>query len=205
MSVAPKGKSLPLHLHLLGAAGYSTRCLLVLSQQGDALAFERLYQVTEPILTRFLQSRHLPAAVREEVVQEVFCRIWCGRRHITVQSASAETYLMAVALNIVREINRRTRRHRDFDAAASDRCVAVEELPHVRLQQAELAQQLRHARNQLSYHEEAAVELVYDAMQSPRQAATSLGCTINALQCRLRRARVKLKKTMELFDHDGHR
>jgi RNA polymerase sigma-70 factor (ECF subfamily) len=193
------------NLHIMGVERCSTQELLLLSQRGDAVAFERLYRLAEPALSRFLRSRRVSAADREEIVQEVFCRLWCSRENLAVGSSAAETYLIAVARNVHREFCRRASRDGDFGAAALGRCVAAQEPPHVVLQQNELADLLQHARGRPSSHEEAAVRLVYDGEHSPRAAAAELGCTVNALQNRLRRARAKLKKAMELLFHEGRR
>ena len=189
MSAAPttnNGSDRRPTLHIMGVERCSTQELLLLSQRGDAVAFERLYRLAQPALIRFLRSRRVSAADSEEIVQEVFCRLWCNRESVAVESAAAGTYLIAVARNIHRERRRRASRDGGVGAAALGRCIAAEESPHALLQQNELADLLQHARVRLSSHEEAAVRLVYDSERSPRAAAAELGCTVNALKNRLR-------------------
>jgi RNA polymerase sigma factor (sigma-70 family) len=182
------------HLHLLGTGPCSIRELLFLSQQGDALALERLYRTMVPIFDRFLRSRHLGTGEVEEVVQEVFCRIWSGRTNCI--SASGEAYLLGMAINIHREFSRQFGRIRRLDGNGASQTI-VDPISHLPTQRMELVDLLKTARTKLSANEDEAVRLVYDGGSSSKTAAAVLGCSAKIIECRLRRARTKLKRAME--------
>src|SRR4051812_43497700 len=100
----------------MGSVGKKTRAstnkskawnqLLLRSQQGDAIAFRRLYVAFSPVVRAFLLSRRLSVHAADDVLQEVFCRVWQGRSRYSGPPASASTYLLAIAMNVSRELTR---------------------------------------------------------------------------------------------------
>jgi RNA polymerase sigma-70 factor (ECF subfamily) len=181
----------PSKLHLLGLASHSTDELMLLVQHGDTLAFEELYHRMVPIIGRFLASRASGAAPVDDVLQEVFCRIWQQQGRFATGAASAKTYLLRVALNIHYEQVRKTHHAIPLSEAIASELAD----PHGKnenLESDDHALLLPGARSRLSNGQEAAVHLVYDEQMSLQEAAHNLGCSRQAIRRRLQEAHRKL-------------
>ena len=81
----------------------STVCLtgtIEALKAGDMAAFESLYQVFEPKLYIFALHLVRQKEDAEEVVQEVFLKVW-ERRHLLDPAQNFDGYLFSIARNIV--------------------------------------------------------------------------------------------------------
>ncbi len=168
-----------------------TDLLLLRAQRGDTSAFEEFYDRLLPAVIAFVHSRTGRGAPVEDLVQEVFARVWEGRTSFESRS-SARTYVLGVALNVVRQ-------YRQEDRAG---LVALErlDLPDTRtgrceheLERREILGFLGRARLALTEAQSTAITLVYDQQMTRQEAADALGCTEKALTRRLEKARRKLR------------
>lgn len=78
---------------------------------GDMAAFESLYQVFEPRLYAFALHLTLHKEDAEEIVQEVFLKVW-ERRHLLDADQNFDGYLFSIARNMV--YNKARRRVYEF-------------------------------------------------------------------------------------------
>jgi RNA polymerase sigma-70 factor (ECF subfamily) len=69
-------------------------------KEGDALAFQTLYEEFGPRLQGFAARFRLPKEEVDELVQETFIRIWKHRQHIN-PSASFSTYIITIAKHLI--------------------------------------------------------------------------------------------------------
>jgi len=69
-------------------------------KRGDSAAFESLYQVFEPKLYTFALRLVRQNEAAEEIVQEVFMKVW-ERRHLLAPDLNFDGYLFSIAKNIV--------------------------------------------------------------------------------------------------------
>lgn len=78
---------------------------------GDMAAFERLYKSFEPKLYAFAMRLSRQKEDAEEIVQEVFLKVW-ERRHLINPNQNFDGYLFSIAKNIV--YNKARRRVYEF-------------------------------------------------------------------------------------------
>ncbi len=170
-------------------------------RRGDACAFEAMYYELLPTVIAFVRSRTPRGAPVEDLVQEVFCRLW-ERRKCFEGRSSAKTYVLGIVVNVIHHYRQEGR----------SALVALErlDLPDPRiarcedeLERREILQFLSRARLALSKRQSAAIDLVYDEQMAPHEAAAALGCTETALRAGLKKARQKLR--MYLLDNPSIR
>jgi RNA polymerase sigma-70 factor (ECF subfamily) len=80
-------------------------------KQGDVAAFESLYKLFEPKLYAFAMHLTRQKEDAEEIVQEVFVKVW-ERRHLLDPDQNFDGYLFSIAKNMV--YNRTRRRVYEF-------------------------------------------------------------------------------------------
>jgi RNA polymerase sigma-70 factor (ECF subfamily) len=182
-----------LYPHPLGLSGYSTDDLMLLVQKGDSLACEALYLRIEPRIRRFLAARMSTTGMPDDVIQEVFCRLWAKPGSFTAGRASAVTFLFRMALNVANEYRRQNERLAVAMGATlphlSSECGPVPDA----LELSELLAAVKTARVKLSGGQSAAVALVYDEGLDVSEAAQRLRCTEKAVRRRLDAAMRKLQ------------
>jgi RNA polymerase sigma-70 factor (ECF subfamily) len=172
----------------------SPEVLMLLVQHRDALAFERLYYKMSPIIWSFAASRGCPPTQSDDIVQEVFCRVW-ERPERFQGRATAKTYLLGIAWNVISE-QRRVDNRVVCTAAVPVSPTTSSESSTTTLDLVDLKSVMRVAKSLLPKTQSAAITLFYDQQMKPQQAADLLGCTVNAFHCRLERARRKLYKIL---------
>lgn len=170
--------------------------LMPLVQGGDFIGFQRLYSVMTPLIGNFIAARCRRRTAADDIVQEVFCRLWQRReRFVAERGHRAETYLLQIARNVVRERTRAQRRVKMMLDTAP-RNPRTSQAIGQRLLADELSQALCAARARLSPNQAEAIRLVYDEQQSPRAAALRVGFTEKALRRRLEEAHRKLRRIL---------
>ncbi len=175
-----------------------TDLLIKRVQDGDALAFEKLYYHALPKVAAFIMSRSPQCAPLDDLVQEVFCRLWEQRGRFR-GAASGQTYLLGIANNVLREYCRSARRRSELSLSDSNIADTVVNLPEEpALIKAELCGLLRAARANLSAARSSAITLIYDLQLAPRDAARVAGCTEKAFRLRLDAARRQLRRLLQV-------
>jgi RNA polymerase sigma-70 factor (ECF subfamily) len=166
----------------------------------DAFAelFRRHYESIFRFAYRFCQNEEAAA----EVTQETFLRIYAARARYSPTSRFT-TYLRRVATNICLNELRSARRHPTvpFDVLQTDdlrasrlaNVPAPQPTPAEHLEQKELEQHVKRAIARLPEKQRIAVVLRrYDEL-SYEEIASILGCSVEAVDGLLQRARQKLK------------
>ena len=88
-------------------ADYNENYLLQCIAAGDVKAFEKIYLTYRPVLASFIFKLCPSAEVTEEVVQDVFIKIWANRNQLAhVHSFKAYLFVAArhQALNVLRKM-----------------------------------------------------------------------------------------------------
>jgi DNA-directed RNA polymerase specialized sigma24 family protein len=156
-----------------------------MSLRRDPVAFRRVVEEQGPRLTRLAHRLVDDAGLAEDVVQEVFARLY--RAFGRVRDPRA--WLTRATLN--RAFDELRRRARDA-RLRPPRQAAPPGDEAVRAAAARLPRKLR-----------SAVILVYVEEMTAEEAAQALGCTANAIRQRLYAAREKLRGVLEKGDnHD---
>ena len=169
---------------------------------GDINAFERLYDEFSPILKRiFAHGDHRYISV-DDFIQEVFTRLWQQRKNHQGTSCFL-TYLLGIARYTLNEKLRqsykmnmaRLRYLKTLDNFTLDSHDSLSQ-PEAKFYLKELTTALKKAKDKLTAKQRQALELSQAGETSLDKASQNLGCSVDALRCRLKRAR---KRSRELL------
>jgi len=178
-----------------------TRLMRKLTED-DHDAFERLYDKYGSIIEQILENYNNHNMPPEDLIQEVFTRLWQQRMNFRGESRFL-TYLYGIAKHTVSEEIRRSRKivKRDLRARSDGNMCSYNDLsqPEVELFVQELRIILNEARAKLTAKERQALEVFHVGDVPLSQASHKLGCSHEALRSRLKRAR---KRSRELLDPD---
>lgn len=157
--------------------------------------FERLYEDHAQALFGFLAYRTGDRGLAEEVMSEAFERALKARRRYDPGKASARTWLYSIALNCLRDQQRR----RGVEVRALDRVGAAgeRELSDPALDRAETRDEVQRALRVLSEEEREVVALRYGGELSAQEMAKLLGERETTVEGRLYRALRKLREEFE--------
>lgn len=173
-------------------------------QHGDDQALNLLMNRWQAPLRGFIQryTQNGPDAL--DLAQETFVRIYLHRARFR-PGAKFSTWLFAIALNLCRNRARWLKRHPtipiadDPDAPGANPPVSPGPAPDADALSAERAAAVRAAIAALPPELRAAVVLFEYEHQSHAEIAASAGVTAKAIETRLYRARLLLKKELARF------
>jgi RNA polymerase sigma-70 factor (ECF subfamily) len=173
-----------------GAAGEVE--LLARIARGDRSAFERLYRVYLPRLTRFLQQvTRRPQAI-EEVINDTMLVVW--HKASTYSGVSkVSTWIFAIAY---RKGLKLLSRFDDPVAGDEDGTLSSDDLPEGAVMQRQLREALGAAMTQVSPEQRAVIELTYYHGCAYREIAEIMGCPIDTVKTRMFHARRRLRQLL---------
>jgi RNA polymerase sigma-70 factor (ECF subfamily) len=175
------------------------RELLARIASRDLKAFERLYRLFQPRLTRFLTTLLRRPQLIEEVLDDTMMVVWQTAGSFR-GSSKPSTWIFAIAYRKARKAQVRWPdpvEELEFDTRASEDPGPDEELHHQRLRAA-----LMHAMDELSPDHRAVVDLTYFHGMGYREIAEIVDCPVDTVKTRMFHARRRLKHAMpgSLFD-----
>jgi RNA polymerase sigma-70 factor (ECF subfamily) len=172
--------------------------------------FEQLVQRYRPRLLSFLRRLVSCREDAEDVVQEVFLRVYQARQRYEPRSKFC-TWLFAIAKNLARTTNRARRGQRlvAVDSAEADPAgprrleeviPAAADPPGQGLEQEELATAVRRAVGGLNGRQRQVIQLSHFEGKGQGAIARSMGLTPQAVKSLLCRARTNLRDTLQTYD-----
>jgi len=169
------------------------RELLTRISTGDLKAFERLYRIYQPRLSRFLTTLLKRPQLIEEALNDTMIVVWQSAGNFR-GSSKPSTWVFAIAYR--KALKARARwpdpvEGPDFDNCVSDDALPDEEVHHERLHCA-----LLKAMNRLSADHRAVVDLTYFHGLGYREIAEIVGCPVDTVKTRMFHARRRLKQAM---------
>jgi RNA polymerase sigma factor (sigma-70 family) len=167
---------------------------------GDVDAFDCLYDKFSPILRRLFAKcihRHMSL---DDFIQEVFTRLWQQRKNYRGTSHFL-TYLLGIARYTLNEKMRQSYKMasiRNLEELTSFTLDSHDDLsqPEAKFYLKELAAAVKEAKAKLTVKQRQVLELSQTTGTSLHKASQKLGCSTEALRCRLKRAR---KRSRELL------
>ncbi|MFC3550302.1 RNA polymerase sigma factor [Lysobacter cavernae] len=160
----------------------------VAAEQIDA--FESLYRLYHPRLTRFLQGMTRRPALVEEILDDTMLVVW-RRAHSYDPGAKVSTWIFGIAYR------QALKALRQVDDAVEPGAQALQESPQVgpdgALQQRELRAQLDQAMRALSAEQRAVIELTYYLGYACREIAQIMDCPVDTVKTRMFYARRRLR------------
>ncbi|MDI9238406.1 sigma-70 family RNA polymerase sigma factor [Lysobacter sp. LF1] len=162
----------------------------VAAEQMDA--FETLYRLYHPRLTRFLMGMtHRPALV-EEILDDTMLVVW-RRAHTYDPEAKVSTWIFGIAY---RQALKALRQSGDGPTPAElddSPLTSTQPAPDLELHQRDLHAMLDHAMRALSAEQRAVIELTYYLGYACREIAAIMDCPVDTVKTRMFYARRRLK------------
>lgn len=187
--------------------------LMLEVKAGDAAAFEELVRRHQGRLLRFFYNLVDTPHQAEDLVQEVFLRVFRARTSYRPQ-AKFSTWIYRIASNVASNARRSRRRRREYawgQTSPSGRYQSLEQLleattgmmPARRLDKAERADMVRRALETLGQRQRMAVLLAKFEGMSYAEIGRALGASPKAVKSLLARARVQLRQVLEPYLSQG--
>jgi len=177
-------------LQLHTATAQADADLLRRVAEDDRPAFEALFHLYRPGLLNFVaqQNRSLDEHAAEDVVSEVFLRVWRDRRRLRCVRG-LRAYLRGIAQNVVA----RGYRGETFNVGELPPDVASPTpTPDAAMERDELGDQIAQALASLAQSHRHVIELLQDGLAA-RQIASTADCTPKAVGRRLAKAKTQLR------------
>jgi RNA polymerase sigma-70 factor (ECF subfamily) len=179
--------------------------LLRLMLEGDAVAFEALYERRQAGVYRFALRMSGSQSVAEDVTQDVFIALMRDGWQYDASRGSVAAYLYGMARN---RVLRRLERDRSFvsmsDEAEEDEITMSEKFitrtdPLAELTRNEVIDSVRQAILALPAHYREVVVLCNLQEMNYEDAATIIGCPVGTVRSRLHRARTLLIEKLQVI------
>lgn len=184
--------------------------LIAAIADGEVAALERLYDrygaLVYSVCIRILRD----AQLAEDVVQEVYLRIWRQPTSFDPERGRFVSWLMSVSRNrALDELRRRTRRYageeREDASVPEPRATDRLDDPEVGVELAELREVVREAMTRLPPVQRRAIELAYFGGLTQQEIADLTGDPLGTVKTRMRLGMRKLRDALAGFAGDGTR
>ena len=169
------------------------RALLARVAAGDLQAFERLYRLYQPRLSRFLTTLLRRPQLIEEVLDDTMMVVWQTADRFR-GSSKPSTWIFAIAYRKAHKARLRWPdpvEDPETDTRVSDDPAPDDELDHQRLHDS-----LIRAMDQLSADHRAVVDLTYFHGLGYREIAEIVDCPVDTVKTRMFHARRRLKQAI---------
>jgi RNA polymerase sigma-70 factor, ECF subfamily len=188
--------------------------LMLRVREDDAVAFEALITSYQPRLLRVLNPMIGSSSAAEDLVQEVFLRVWRARKNYQA-SAKFSTWVFHIAHNVasnaIRDRNRKKERQVSGTTQQGSDVISLDQMalastgmmPARKLDNAERAEMVRMAVEALSERQRTALLLCKFEGLSYQEIADTMDLTVQAVKSLLSRARVNLKTLLEPYLDEG--
>ena len=165
----------------------------------DLRAFEGLYRIYHPRLTRFLGQMLGRPPLVEEVLNDTMLVVW-NRAETFNGTSKVSTWIFAIAYR--KALNARRRQDEPVEDAQADRRESPEAGPEQKLGDRQVQEVLLSAMQELSADHRAVVNLTYFQEMGYREIAQIMDCPVDTVKTRMHHARryLKLKLAGRLAD-----
>ncbi|MHC4387744.1 MAG: RNA polymerase sigma factor [Planctomycetota bacterium] len=170
--------------------------LLVRAGRGDRAAFDRLYHKYYRVVTSYLARRNGCHDMLEDLVQEVFTRLWQNRKQFRGDS-SVRTYVLGIAAHALSDYKRLLSKQRAHGYGTLEKYRPVYlcrwPAPDTKIYFAEIKEALKRAVLELTARQREAITLFYsERLSSQKAMANRADCSVEAFRSRLREAHKRL-------------
>jgi RNA polymerase sigma-70 factor (ECF subfamily) len=160
---------------------------------GELRAFEELYRLYQPRLTRFLARLLGRPQLIEEVLDDTLLVVW-DRPHAYNGASKVSTWIFAIAYRkAMKALRRRDEPVEDTDATER---VSEEEAPDAALDRRQTREALLRAMAELSVEQRTVVDLCYFHELGYREIAEIMDCPVDTVKTRMFHARRRLKASL---------
>jgi RNA polymerase sigma-70 factor (ECF subfamily) len=176
---------------------FSDEALLALAAKGDEAALQQIFRRYAGAFLGLARRMGLDSASREDVVQEVFSKIWRNARDFDPKRASARAWLLAIAHHTTVDHLRRLEARPQALEPTEEEPEAFD-LPGPGLDEEHRLDRirLRRALAQLEPEEREVIEVLFYQGYAHQEAARKLDIPLGTLKTRVRRALSRLKEEL---------
>jgi RNA polymerase sigma-70 factor (ECF subfamily) len=175
-------------------AEHQEACLLARITGGDREAFEELYRIYHPRLTRFLINLIRRPQLVEEVLNDTLMVVWERPDSFNGES-KLSTWIFAIAYRkAMKAVRRQDEPIEDFQA---ERRPSLAAGPEESVAQSRTHALLIRAMGELSADHRAVVDLTYFHEMGYREIAGILNCPVDTVKTRMFHARRHLRRRLE--------
>tara|TARA_B100000676_G_scaffold176697_1_gene173389 strand:- start:2079 stop:2723 length:645 start_codon:yes stop_codon:yes gene_type:complete len=172
--------------------------LMAVGRDRDIAAFRRLFEHFSPRVRSFLIKRGSATALADDIVQDVFARIWRRSSTFDPSKASASTWIFTIARNRRIDLARRSRPEVDID----DPATVIEDvddrpLPDDHANNRQISLLLAQALSYLPVEQSDLIAMAYQRDMSHSEIAMQLDLPLGTVKSRLRLALKKLRHSLE--------
>jgi len=175
------------------AEGVEERELIERVRGRELAAFEKLYRLYQPRLTRFLSNVVQRPQVLEEVVDDTMMVVWETAGNFRGAS-KLSTWIFSIAYR--KALKARARWPDPLEEDPRDVRVSSEPGPDDQLQQDRLHDALVTAMDSLSSDHRAVVDLTYFHSMGYREIAEIMDCPVDTVKTRMFHARRRLREAL---------
>jgi RNA polymerase sigma-70 factor (ECF subfamily) len=175
------------------AEGVEERLLIDRVRGRELTAFESLYRLYQPRLTRFLSNIVQRPQVLEEVVDDTMMVVWEKAGNFRGAS-KLSTWIFSIAYR--KALKARSRWPDPVEEEARDNRVSTEAAPDELLEHDRLHDALVTAMNCLSADHRAVVDLTYFHSMGYREIAEIMNCPVDTVKTRMFHARRRLREAL---------
>jgi RNA polymerase sigma-70 factor (ECF subfamily) len=160
---------------------------------GDARAFDTLYRIYRPRLTRFLINMTRRRQMTEEVLDDTMMVVW-NRPHAYDGTSKLSTWIFAIAY---RKALKALHRNDDpLEDKLADTRPSLEAGPEQQVGDRQVHKVLWEAISELSADHRAVVDLTYFHETGYREIAEIMNCPVDTIKTRMFHARRHLKRKL---------
>jgi RNA polymerase sigma-70 factor (ECF subfamily) len=166
---------------------------------GDTGAFAEVYDSHSRVVYRLILRMVRNSALAEDLLQEIFLKLWRSAATLDSRATSLEPWLIAVARNHVLDYLKSGRNRRSMRSSPLDSCELGQHLslPEHDFVFVERVEHLRGALARLEDHQRRVLELAYFEGLTQTEMAARLKLPLGTVKSHVRLALHKLRKNLE--------
>ncbi|ASI36361.1 MULTISPECIES: sigma-70 family RNA polymerase sigma factor [Exiguobacterium] len=162
---------------------------------GDEQALETLYDKYERLLFSFAHRFTNNDRLSEEVIQEVWMKIWNGRVDFNTEKGKFSSWVLTITRNAALDCLRREKRQPTIEIEERDG--GFDEPVERTVVERETASEVREAVQALKPEQQELIELVYFKGLTQQQISDQLELPLGTVKTRIRSAIQALRKLLE--------
>ncbi|MFZ0077349.1 RNA polymerase sigma factor [Exiguobacterium undae] len=164
-------------------------------RSGDELALEALYEKYERLLFSFAHRFTNNDRLSEEVIQEVWMKIWNGRVDFNTDKGKFSSWILTITRNAALDCLRREKRQPTIEVEERDG--GFDEPVERTVIERETASEVRNAVSELKPDQQELIELVYFKGLTQQQISDQLNLPLGTVKTRIRSAIQSLRKIID--------
>ncbi|MCK2156259.1 sigma-70 family RNA polymerase sigma factor [Exiguobacterium sp. 17-1] len=164
-------------------------------RSGDEQALEVLYEKYERLLFSFAHRFTNNDRLSEEVIQEVWMKIWNGRVDFNTDKGKFSSWVLTITRNAALDCLRREKRQPTIEVEERDG--GYDEPVERTVIERETASEVRDAVSELKPDQQELIELVYFKGMTQQQISDQLHVPLGTVKTRIRSAIQALRKILD--------